>query len=297
MKLFVNYMVHELWMWRENVDVTWPKGGSMFLHPYPSRFQYPYPLNDTTLTNCAARSGNDVQAKCPCHGTPGNWRERSMWWPGSTSGHRRDICHFKKAGWQLWTPGNWWEWNVWWSRRIGRTFGCCQDTCHFEKAGRLWLWPGVGPIPVGIGRSGQFWGLAPGRGARLHHWDSFFLQVLWRADITMDAAPHVRVQVWISRRKVKICKKMPWLAPESPKQKIWVLFQTHNQILSEHVCYSGSHWEGSQSWNRNTKSHSHSHIMWGPGKNQDHAAAKDRSEGDCMYLTLFRRFIWSVFQF
>ena len=38
MKLFVNYMVHELWTRHENVNVTRPKGGSVFLHPYPSHF-------------------------------------------------------------------------------------------------------------------------------------------------------------------------------------------------------------------------------------------------------------------
>jgi len=86
---------------------------------------------------------------------------------------------------------------------------------------------------------------------------------------------------------------MPWAAPESPKQKNRVPFQTCNQTLPKYTHYSESHQEGLWSWNGISKSHLHLHITQDPGENQVYAAAKDRSEGDCTYLTLFGRFIWS----
>ena len=221
-----------------NVDVTWPKvEGVHSCSQTNPLLPISYPPNDdaanTALTNCAAHSGNNIRAKHPCHGTPGNRREQSVWQPGRTSGH-------------------------------------CWDTCHFEKVGWLWLQLGAGPIPVGMGWYGWFLGLVLGRGARLHHRDPFFLQVLWWADITMDDAPCVCVQVWISQGKAKIRKKMPWVAPKSPKQINRVLFQTRNQTLPEHTHYSGSHQEGSRLWNGISKSHLHLHITWDPGENQVH---------------------------
>jgi hypothetical protein len=150
---------------------------------------------------------------------------------------------------------------MWWSKSSERPSRHCCDTCHFEKAGWLQLWLGAGPIPIAMGQYERFQGLAPGGGAHLHHQDSCIIPVLRRANIAMDALLCVRVQVWICRRKTKLCKKMPWVAIESPKQKNWVSFQARNQIPLEHTHYSRSHGEGSWSRNGNTKSHSHLYIM------------------------------------
>ena len=124
-----------------------------------------YPPNDdaanTALTDCATCLGNNVRAEHPCHGTSENQQEWSTWQPRRTLGH-------------------------------------CRDTCHFEKVEWLQLRLGAGPIPIGMGRYGQFSGLAPGKEARLHHQDPFFLQVLWWADITMDDALCVCVQAGVN---------------------------------------------------------------------------------------------------
>jgi hypothetical protein len=165
--------------------------------------------------------------QAPCHRHLGNWWEQSTWRPRRTSGHNQDT-------WQ----------NVWSSRSSRRPSGHHCDTCHFEKTRWLWLWPGVGPIPVVMGRYGQFQGLAL-RGACLHHQDSYIIPVLWQANITINAPLRVCVWAWICRRKTKLHKKMPWAVTESSKQKNWVSFQAHNQILPEHARYSGSYGEGS----------------------------------------------------